>query len=61
MCLGVFACMYEHHTHARCLWRSEEDVRSSETRVIQGCELLCGCWELNERRSSSIAPLVLNP
>jgi len=25
--------------------RPEEDVESSGTRVIDGCELLCGVWE----------------
>jgi hypothetical protein len=25
-----------------------EDVRSIGTRVTNNCELLCGCWELNQ-------------
>jgi hypothetical protein len=29
------------------LKRSAEGVRSFGTRVTDGCELLCGCWELN--------------
>jgi hypothetical protein len=31
--------------YAWCLWRPEEGVRSPGTRVTDGCEPLCGCWE----------------
>lgn len=36
-----------HHLHVWCLQRPEEDVGSSGTGAINGCELPCGCLELN--------------
>ena len=33
--------------YVQCLQRPEEGLISPETRVTDGCELLCGCWELN--------------
>lgn len=37
--MGVVpACVYMHHLHAWCLWRSEEGVQSSESRVIEDCD-----------------------
>ena len=40
-------CMYVHHMCAWCLRRPEEGVGSPGTGAMDGCELPCGCWELN--------------
>ena len=41
MCMSVIpACM-------QCTQRLEEGIISPRTGVIGGCELPCGCWELN--------------
>ena len=29
------------------MWRPQEGVRCPGTGVTDGCELPCGCWELN--------------
>jgi hypothetical protein len=39
--------VYVHHVHAWYLERSEEDTRYPGTGLRAGCELPCGCWELN--------------
>lgn len=33
-----FICMYVHHMPSWSLWRSEEGIRSSITRIADGCE-----------------------
>jgi hypothetical protein len=33
--------------HFTCPWRLEEGAGSFATGVIDGCESLCGFWELN--------------
>lgn len=38
MCKWVFLCEYLPHV-CQCLWRPEEDVRSSETGGPGGCEM----------------------
>lgn len=39
-------CMYViHHLYAWRLWNSEDNIRSSETGVMDGCEPLGRCWE----------------
>jgi hypothetical protein len=43
--LCVVACMYS--PFMQYLWRPEEGAWSSEAEVKYGCELPCGCWELN--------------
>jgi hypothetical protein len=46
MCMSVVpTCMQVHHICAWHPWRPE-DIRSPGTGVTDGCELLCGCWEL---------------
>lgn len=46
MCTGVLsACMSMHHMHAWCPRRPEKGV----TRVTDGHEWLCGCWEAAAR------------
>ena len=43
MCVYVLlACMYVYHIHSWFMWRSEEDLESSETEYIHGGKLLCG-------------------
>lgn len=44
---NLSACMYMHCVHVWCLLKSEEGVGSLEIGITDGCELLCGCWELN--------------
>lgn len=47
------ACMSMHHMYMMS-WRSEEGVRSSRTRVTDGCELLpCG-WGVLWRTASAL-------
>lgn len=38
--------MYAHYLHAWSLQRSEEDIGSSGTGIIDGYEPPRGCWEL---------------
>lgn len=43
---GCFsAYMDMHHLYASCLWRPEEVDESSTTRVTDGWESACICWE----------------
>lgn len=35
------------HMHFGAYWRPEEAIGSPESGVTEGCELPCGCWELN--------------
>ena len=39
--------MYNYVIQAWCPRRPEEGIRIPETRVTDGCEPPCGCWELN--------------
>ena len=40
MCLSILhVCMSVHHVCALCLQRPEEDVKSPETVITDGCEL----------------------
>ena len=41
------ACMSVYHIPAQCPGRPEEGIRSPGTGAVDGCELPCGCWELN--------------
>jgi hypothetical protein len=44
--MGVlFACLCA--MCVQCCGRPQEGIRSLGTGVIDGCELSCGCWELN--------------
>lgn len=36
-----------HGVCACCSWRTDRDIRVPGTRVMSGCELLCGYQELN--------------
>lgn len=46
--MGVLTIyMPVHHLHGWCLQRPEEDVGSSGTGAINGCELSWRCLELN--------------
>lgn len=49
--------MYVHHG-CRILQRAEEGIESLETEVIDGCELLCRCWELKPGFSARTAVLL---
>lgn len=47
-CISVLlACMSVHHIHAWCLLRSKEGIGSPGSEITDGCELLCGYWDLN--------------
>lgn len=43
----LIACMFTHHLHVWYLKRPEVGLGFPETGVTDGCELPCGCWELN--------------
>jgi hypothetical protein len=48
LCMSVLPVSLSMHTfHACYLWKSEEGVGCTGTEVTGGCELPCGCWELN--------------
>lgn len=51
----LFACMY--NMHAWCLQRSEESFGFPKTRVMDDCELPCGCWESNSDTLQKQVPL----
>lgn len=40
-------CMYVCHMYGWGPRRSEEGIRSPRTGLMNGCELSCGCCELN--------------
>lgn len=42
----LFESMYVHHVHAWCLQRSEEEIRSSVTGVMNVVNYR-ECWEQN--------------
>lgn len=47
-CVGVIACRYAWTSHdVWCLQRSEEEISSSGTGVVDVCEAPHGCWESN--------------
>ena len=39
--------MSMHHMHTWYLQKSEKEIKASRLGVRDGCELPCGCWELN--------------
>lgn len=41
------ACTYVLCVNIWCSWVPEEVIVCPGTRVTNGCELLCWCWELN--------------
>lgn len=41
--LPEYICVY--HAGTWCLWKSEEGIGSSGTRVTDGYKLLCRCWD----------------
>lgn len=41
------ACIYVYHMCTWYLWRSEKDIRSPGTRIVDSCEPPQWCWELN--------------
>lgn len=44
-----FACIYTvYPVCAWCQWRLEKGIRSLAIRVIDGCKLLCSCWDKPE-------------
>jgi hypothetical protein len=49
-----------YHMDAWCLWRPDQ-VRSPGTAATDGCELPCGCWELNLEGSRSPVIQFLDP
>ena len=51
--------MSVHYVPVLCHWRPEEGIGSPGIGVTDGCELPCGCWELN-LRSSGLATCVLH-
>ncbi len=49
MCMSVFATMYVNIPCDSCyLWRPEGGSRFPGIRAIEGCQLPCGCRELNQ-------------
>jgi hypothetical protein len=45
MCMSILlACMYVHHMCDQCPWRSQEDISSPGTGVMDGCELRAESW-----------------
>lgn len=55
-------CLFEYLCSV-CAWyprRPEETIRSPETEVADGCELICGCRELNQGPSED-QPVILTP
>ena len=46
MCLCTWVYLCAPHVH-RSPWRPEEGTPSFGTGITNGCELPCGCWELN--------------
>lgn len=47
-CVSVLlAYMSVHYIHAWCLLRSKEGIGSPGSEISDGCELLCGYWDLN--------------
>lgn len=59
----VYECLPSYmYAHLVQVWypRSpEQGTRSPKTGVIDGCNLPCGCWDLNELGSSARAVSVL--
>jgi hypothetical protein len=51
------AGMSVFHRCIKCLFRSEEDIISPETGVIDGCQLPHGSWELNPGSLSLLSQL----
>ena len=48
MCMGVLSdCVSVYNVHVCHPQRLEEGVRSVSISIIDGCELPCGCWDLN--------------
>lgn len=46
--MGVFPeCMSVYNMHALCSQRPEEGIEAPGTEILDGCEPLCGCWEMN--------------
>jgi hypothetical protein len=43
----LLTCMSVHRMHAWYLWKPKRSVRSLGAGGIDGCESLCGRWELN--------------
>ena len=39
--------MYMHHSHSWCPGRPEEGSIFPGTGIVDECEPLCACWELN--------------
>lgn len=54
------ACISMYHG-PEVFWKPEEGVRSLVTGVTDGCELPCGCWELNLEGSRSPVIQFLDP
>ena len=58
MYMGVFACIL---VCALLVWGGQKKASNlSGSGVTDGCELLCGCWELNLAWSSVRATYALN-
>jgi hypothetical protein len=53
----LLECMCGCHLHVWCLWNSEEKVKSPGTGAVDGCELPCGCWELNLEQEQQVLPI----
>ena len=48
LCMSVLlARMFVHHVLVWCTPRPEEDIRLPATGVTDGCELPCGCLQLD--------------
>lgn len=40
-------CLYVYHRSVWCQQRSEGGIKFTATGFMNGCQSLCGCWELN--------------
>lgn len=50
MCMNIlpaYMSIFMYYVHAWCPGRQKEVFRALEIRVINSCELSCGCPELN--------------
>jgi|UPI0000F51322 hypothetical protein len=48
ICMNVLpASVSVEHAHDWCPWNPEKNIGSFGTGVVDGCDLLCGFWDLN--------------
>lgn len=47
-------CLHVYHKHGSVLGSEKEGTEFAGTKVTDGCESPCGCWELNTGLCNSI-------